>query len=85
MPPLVLHLIWLTVTVLRFAGVAIVFAGVVLFGIHFIGGNARASNGAVPALSWLGPGPRKGMKIVVFGALLLLCAFAIQSFMPDGT
>ena len=85
MPSLALHLVWLAVTVLRFAGVAIVFAGVGLFGVYFIGGNARSSNGAVPASSWLGPGPRKGMKIVAFGALLLLGAFAIQFFLPDGT
>jgi hypothetical protein len=85
MPSLALHLAWLLMTVLRYAGVAIVFAGVGLFGIYFIGGNARATDGAVPASSWLGRGPRKAMWIAAFGALMLLCAFAIRSFLPDGT
>jgi hypothetical protein len=84
MPSLALHLAWLMMTVLRFAGVATVFAGVGLFGIYFIGGNARATDGAVPKSSWLASGPRKGMRIVVFGALMLLCAFIIGLFMPDG-
>ena len=28
-------------TILRFAGVVVVFSGVALFGVYFIGGNAR--------------------------------------------
>jgi hypothetical protein len=71
-------------TVLRLAGVVIVFAGVAVFGIFFIGGNARATNGRIPASSWRGAGPRKGMRIVAVGALLLLAAFLIGSFMPNG-
>jgi hypothetical protein len=85
MPSLIVHLAWMLMTVLRFASVATVFAGVGLFGIYFIGGNARASDGAFPTSSWLGPGPRKGMWIAGFGVLMLLSAFAIRSLMPDGT
>jgi hypothetical protein len=85
MPSLILHLAWLLMTVLRFAGVATVFAGVGLFGIYFVGGNARASDGVLPRSSWLGPGPKKGMLIAALGALMLLCAFAIRSFIPDGS
>jgi hypothetical protein len=85
---LFLHLVWILVTVLRFAGIIIIFAGVGLFGIYFIGGNARAArtgDGRIPASSWLGPGPRKAMRIVAFGAAMLLCAFLIRLFLPDGT
>jgi hypothetical protein len=71
-------------TVLRFAGVAVVFSGVALFGVYFIGGNARVANGAVPRSSWLGPGPRRAVCIIVLGASMLLGAFVIGLFMPDG-
>ena len=72
-------------TVLRFAGVFVIFAGIALFGVYFIGGNARSTNGTVPRSSWLGAGPRKGMRIVVAGAILLGGAFLISLFMPDGS
>jgi hypothetical protein len=39
-------------TVLRFAGIIIVFAGVALFGVFFIGANARATDSRIPASSW---------------------------------
>ena len=54
---LVLHLAWILITVLRFAGVIIVFGGVGLFGVYFIAGNAKAAkrgDGAVPGSSWHG-------------------------------
>ena len=81
---LVLHLAWMSMTVLRVVGVITVFAGVVLFGAFFIGGNARSTNGRVPASSWKGRGPKKAMRIVAVGALTLLAAFIISSFMPNG-
>lgn len=82
------HLLWILITVLRFAGIIIVFAGVGLFGIYFIGGNARAArtgDGRIPTSSWLGPGPRKAMRLVGFGLAMLLCAYVIRLFLPDGT
>jgi hypothetical protein len=82
---MLLHLAWIAMTVLRFAGVFVVFAGVALFGVYFIGGNARASGGRVPLSSWLGKGPRKGMRIFAAGVLMLLGAFLIGLFMPNGT
>jgi hypothetical protein len=82
---LLLHVAWLVMTVLRFGGVFLVFAGVTLFGVYFIGGNARAPGGRIPRSSWLGPGPRKGMRIFAFGALMLLGAFLIQLLTPNGT
>lgn len=85
---MVLYLAWLTMTVLRFGGVMVVFAGVALFGIYFIGGNARAaqnSQSAVPRSSWQGAGPRKGMRIAAVGVLMLLGAYIISLLMPNGT
>jgi len=41
-----LHLAWIAMTVLRLAGIAVVFAGVALFGYYFIAGNAQASDKA---------------------------------------
>jgi hypothetical protein len=81
---LALHLVWLLMTLLRFAGVAVIFAGVALFGIYFIGGNARASNGKVPGSSWMGPGPKKGIRIVLLGLFMLLLAYLLSMFMPNG-
>lgn len=81
---LALHIAWMSMTLLRVLGVIIVFAGVVLFGVYFIGGNARSRNGRVPTSSWRGRGPRKAMRIIALGALTLLAAFIISSFMPNG-
>jgi hypothetical protein len=82
--PLTLHLAWIAMTILRFAGVVVVFSGVALFGVYFIGGNARVANGGVPRSSWLGPGPKRGMRIIALGVLMLLGAFIIGLFMPNG-
>jgi hypothetical protein len=40
--------------VLRYAGIVVVFAGVGLFGVYFIAGNARVADGKVPKASWQG-------------------------------
>lgn len=82
---LVIHLTWILIMALRYAGIVVVYGGVVLFGVYFIGGNARSKNNAVPRSAWLGAGPRKGMKIVGLGLLMMLCAWGIQQFMPDGS
>ena len=71
------HLVWIIGTVLRFGGLLLLFAGVAVFGVHFVGENARAAkqgDGTIPVSSWLGAGPRMGMRIFALGALLLLCA-----------
>ena len=82
---MILHLGWMLMTVLRFSGVLVVFAGVGLFGVYFIGGNARSKNGTVPRSSWLGAGPQKGMRISALGLLILAAAFVLSLMMPDGT
>ena len=82
---MMLHFVWTLMTALRFAGVLVMFAGVALFGVYFIRGNARSRNGAVPRSSWRGPGPRKGMRIFALGLLMVSAAYALSLFMPDGT
>jgi hypothetical protein len=72
-------------TVLRFAGIIVIFAGVGIFGAYFIRGNGRSIDGRIPRSSWLGAGPRKGMRIIALGAILLAAAFLISLFMPNGS
>jgi hypothetical protein len=82
---LVIHLAWILIIACRYAGIIAIYAGVALFGVYFISGNARSRNNAVPLSAWLGVGPRKGMKIAAIGAALLLFAWALQLFLPNGT
>jgi hypothetical protein len=80
----VLHLAWILMMVLRFAGIIIVFAGVALFGVFFIGANARATDSRIPASSWKSAGSKRGIRIIALGAIMLLCGFVISLFMPNG-
>jgi hypothetical protein len=82
---LLLHLSWILMIVLRYAGIVVIFSGVGLFGVYFIAGNARVPNGKVPRSSWQGTGPIKGLKIAALGIAMLLGAFALSLFMPDGS
>jgi hypothetical protein len=85
---LFIHLLWALITVLRIAGVTIIFGGVGLFGVYFIGGNARAAqkrNRGIPRSSWRGRGPKKAIRIAAVGLAMLACAYVIRLFLPDGT
>jgi hypothetical protein len=86
--PVLAHFAWLLMTVSRFAGITFIFAGVTLFGVYFIGGNARAARSgrsSVPTSSWLGAGPKKAMRIAAVGVFMLILAFVVGLFLPDGT
>jgi len=81
------HLTWILVTILRFGGLLAMFVGFAIFGAYFVAGNARAARsggGDIPASSWQGPGPRLGMAIFALGASLLLCAFIVARYLPNG-
>lgn len=81
------HLIWIVVTVLRFGGVLFLFVGFAIFGAYFVMANARVArsgDSAIPAASWQGAGPRAGIKIFASGAFMLLCAFILATFLPNG-
>jgi hypothetical protein len=82
---LILHLAWILMISLRYGGVVVVFAGVGVFGVYFIAGNARVSDGIVPRSSWRGAGPVKGIKIVALGIAMLLAAYVLSLFLPDGS
>jgi hypothetical protein len=84
---LIFHAAWLTMTVLRFGGVAVVFAGVALFGTYFIVGNAKAARRGdrVPWSLLFEAGPKKAARILVVGAVMLAAAFVISLLMPNGT
>ena len=79
------HLVWVAMTVLRIAGAVVLIVGVGWFGVYFIGGNGRSKDGAVPRSSWLGAGPKQGMKIAGLGIVTLFVAFVLSLIMPDGT
>ena len=72
-------------TILRVAGVVVLIVGVGWFGAYFIAGNGRSQDGTVPRSSWLGAGPRQGMKIAAWGIVTLFAAFILSLIMPDGT
>lgn len=81
------HLIWILVTVLRFSGLLVMFVGFAVFGVYFVGGNARAArsgNGSIPVSSWRGAAPKVGMGIFALGASMLLCAFIFAMYLPHG-
>ena len=81
------HLTWILVTILRFCGLPVTLLGIVIFGVYFVGGNARAArsgDGAIPASSWQSAGPRTGMRIFALGVSLLLCASILAMFLPNG-
>ena len=72
-------------TVLRVAGVIVLIVGVGWFGVYFIVGNGRSTDGSVPRSSWLGAGPKQGIKIAALGIVTLVVAFILSLIMPDGT
>jgi hypothetical protein len=72
---------------MRFTGLPVMFVGVAVFGVYFVGGNARAArsgDGAIPATSWLGAGPMTVMAAFALGSFMLLCAFVLAKFLPNG-
>jgi hypothetical protein len=76
---------WSFSFLLSFGGVAVVWAGVAVFGWYFLQANvtsARSGSGAVPWKSWRGRGPKRGIWIFAAGALVLLVAFLLKSSLP---
>jgi len=81
------HLTWILVTLLRFGGLPVMFVGVTIFGVYFVGENARAArsgDGTIPASSWQGAGPKTGIGVFALGACMLLCAFFFAMYLPNG-
>ena len=76
--------LWLS-TLLKFCGVAIAVAGVLMFGFHFIRENARSARrgeSSVPSIAWRGEGPKKGARIIAAGALALTASLLVSLILP---
>jgi hypothetical protein len=76
---------WSFSFLLSFGGIAIVWAGVGVFGWYFLQANAisaRSARSDVPWKSWRGRGPKRGIWIFAAGALALLAAFLLKSALP---
>lgn len=81
------HSIWILVTVLRFSGLPLMFAGFAVFGVYFVRENvlaARTGDGNIPASSWQGDGPKTGMAIFALGAGMLFIAHFFAMYLPTG-
>jgi hypothetical protein len=81
------HSIWLLVTILRFSGLPLMFAGFAVFGVYFVRENAlaaRAGDGNIPASSWQGAGPKMAMAIFAMGAGMLFIAHLFAMYLPTG-
>ena len=69
-----LDIAWILVKILSFGGLALLLAGVGVFGWHFVRLNAIAGRGEgdqVPPESWRGRGARMGLTILAGGAGVL--------------
>lgn len=72
-------------TFLKFAGVAFGFAGVMIFGFHFIrenGRGARQGESAVRQKAWRGEGPMKGIRLFAIGVALVLASMVVSLILP---
>ena len=82
---LVLNIAWVLIKIFSYGGIAAAFAGVAVFGFHFVRLNARAArtdSSAVPSDSWRGRGAMLGMTILAAGAGMQLAAYLLSAVLP---
>jgi hypothetical protein len=80
-----LDIAWALAGFIRFASLAAVLLGVIVFGWHFVGINARAAqteSGDIPDESWRGPGAIHGFKLMGLGFALLAVSLFIGALLP---
>ncbi len=80
-----LDIAWTLVSLIRYGSLAVVLLGVVVFGWHFVGINARAAEigrGDIPDESWRGPGAITGFKLVGLGFALLMVSLFVSALLP---
>lgn len=80
-----LDIAWILVKILSFGGLALVLAGVGVFGWHFVRLNAaagRSEGDQVPPESWRGRGARMGLTIVAGGAGVQIAAIVLAALLP---
>ena len=80
-----LDIAWILVKILSFGGLALVLAGVGVFGWHFVRLNAiagRSEGNQVPPESWRGRGARMGLAILAGGAGVQIAAMVLAALLP---
>ncbi len=82
---MVLDAAWKLIQYLDWGGLAAAFAGVVLFGWHFIRINAAAAQidtAKVPSSSWRGQGARSAYMLVAIGAGMQIASIILAVAVP---
>ena len=82
---IVLDLAWDLVSLIRYGSLGAVIVGVIVFGRHFVGINARAAQigrADIPDESWRGAGAVNGFKLVGLGFALLVVSLFISALLP---
>ncbi|MBS0281794.1 MAG: hypothetical protein JSR25_11580 [Proteobacteria bacterium] len=82
---IVLDLAWDFVGLIRYGSLAAVLVGIVIFGRHFVGINARAAQtgrGDIPDESWRGAGAINGFKLIGLGFAMLLVSLFVSALLP---
>ncbi len=80
-----LDIAWILVKILSFGGLALLLAGVGVFGWHFVRLNAIAGRGEgdqVPPESWRGRGARMGLTILAGRAGVQIAAMVLAALLP---
>jgi hypothetical protein len=76
---------WILTKILSYGGLAIMLAGVGVFGWNFIRINAAAGRSErtdVPPESWRGPGAKRGYQIVLAGAAIVIVSILLANLLP---
>ncbi len=82
---IVLDLAWDFVGLIRYGSLAAVLLGIVIFGRHFVGINARAAQtgrGDIPDESWRGTGAINGFKLIGLGFAMLVVSLFVSALLP---
>ena len=82
-----LHHTWLLARLFSMGGLAVAFAGVAIFGWHFVSINARAARvgmNNIPGKSWHGKGAKFGLRALAIGVALQLASFVLATILRNG-
>lgn len=84
-----LDLAWMFCGLLKYGGLALALAGVVMFGWYFVRANAHAAkqdahkqDGSENAIVWGGPRAMMGAKVIGLGLAVQLVAFVLMALLP---